>query len=100
MSGGPSLLDVSLGAIREERPVVSVRGVDLIGVVGSVARGEHRPDSDVDIVYEIRGRASLLAVARALIDLQERIGRKVDLVDLTRVHHDLRIEFERDLVRA
>ena len=76
------------------------RGVDLIGVVGSVARGEESIGSDIDVVYDIVGRASLLAVSRALIDLQDDLGRKVDLVDISRVDRDIRDAFERDLVRA
>lgn len=76
------------------------RGVHLIGVVGSVARGEERPGSDVDIVYDIEDRTSLLAIARALLDLESDLGRRVDLVDISRVEPEIRSAFERDLVRA
>lgn len=93
-------LTKSLSAIRNRRPALLARGIRLIGVVGSVARGEDRPDSDVDVVYDVVGRSSLLALARASIDLQSDLERCVDLVDISRVDPELRQRFETDLVSA
>ena len=95
-----SLLDQALEAIRARRGSVLERGVELVGVFGSVARGEDGPDSDVDVAYRWSRRASLLALSRAMIDLSSDLGRRIDLVDLDRVDADLRSELERDLVHA
>ncbi len=95
-----SLLERALAAIRISRPALRARGVELIGVVGSVARGEDKAGSDVDIVYDLSERASLLALARALLDLEAALQRRVDLVNINRVDAELRAAFERDLVRA
>jgi uncharacterized protein len=94
------LLARTLEAIRAERPEAEARGVELIGVVGSVARGEARSDSDVDIAYDVVGRASLFDIGAVLMDLQDRLERSVDLVDLSAVKPRLRAALERDLVRA
>ena len=95
-----SLLDEALEAIRREQPEARRRGLELIGVVGSVARGEDGPESDVDVAYDIIGRASLLDVAHALNSLQDRMGRRVDMVDISVAKPRLKVAFERDLVRA
>ena len=73
---------------------------ELLGVVGSVARGEDRPDSDIDVAYDVVGRSSLLALARASLDLEADLNRTIDLVDISRVEPDLRLDLERDLVPA
>jgi len=50
MGGSQTLLDQALTAIREERPSARAMGVELIEIVGSIARGEARADSDVDLI--------------------------------------------------
>lgn len=94
------LLEQALASIRAHRPALRARGIELLGVVGSVARGQERPDSDVDVAYDVVGRSSLLALARASIDLEADLQRSIDLVDISRVEPELRHEFERDLVPA
>ena len=51
---------------------------------GSFARGEQRPGSDVDILFvpDRSGKPfSLFTLGGMLMDLQELLGRKVDLVE-------------------
>jgi predicted nucleotidyltransferase len=49
-------------------------------VFGSVARGEARPDSDVDFLVDMEPGRSLLDVGGLLVELQELLGRPVDVV--------------------
>ncbi len=75
------LLDTVLETIRARRDEIEARyGIRLLGVVGSVARGEERADSDVDIFAEISGRPTLFTLADAQFALQHDLGRSVDLV--------------------
>jgi len=50
---------------------------------GSFARGEERPDSDVDLLVEFDHSSpiGLFAYARMWREIEERLGRKVDLVE-------------------
>lgn len=50
---------------------------------GSFARGEATPDSDVDILVEFDHSSpiGLFAYARMWRELEERLGRQVDLVE-------------------
>jgi len=52
----------------------------MIGVFGSMARGEARKESDIDLLVRFSKRKSLLAVVRLERELSEALGRKVDLL--------------------
>ena len=52
-----------------------------IGVFGSFARDEARSDSDVDIVFETN-EPNLFRTARMKQDLEELLGRSVDVLQL------------------
>ena len=47
-------------------------------VVGSVARGEARPDSDVDLLVDLDRGASLLDLMGLMIDLEAVLGVPVE----------------------
>lgn len=51
-------------------------------VFGSAARGEMRPDSDIDLLVEFipEAKVDLFDYAGLMLDLSKLIGRKVDLV--------------------
>ncbi|MBL8773790.1 MAG: nucleotidyltransferase domain-containing protein [Phenylobacterium sp.] len=99
-AAGASLLEQALVVIRSRRGDAREHGIELLGVVGSVARGEARPDSDVDVAYAIVGKSSLFDLGGLAMDIQGDLGRRVDMVDLTRLKPAFRASMERDLVRA
>lgn len=51
-----------------------------VRVFGSVARGEARPDSDIDFLVNLESGRSLLDLARLLRELQALLGHNVDVV--------------------
>ena len=66
-----------------ETTVVSILGkygARKIGLFGSYARGEERPDSDLDLLADFRDRKSLLTLVRIERELSENLGIKVDLL--------------------
>ncbi len=96
-----ALLDRTLETIREKREEFERRfGLRLVGVVGSVARGEERADSDIDIVYDIAGRPTLFDLSDAELELERALGHDVDLVDPKAMRPNARSYIERDLVLA
>lgn len=54
--------------------------VEMLGVFGSVARGEATEQSDVDLLVKFSKRKGLLAVVRLERILSETLGKKVDLL--------------------
>ncbi len=56
------------------------QGAKKIAVFGSYARGEAKPDSDIDVLVEFSPRKSLLEFVRIERELSEALGIKVDLL--------------------
>ncbi|MCK4659250.1 MAG: nucleotidyltransferase family protein [Phycisphaerae bacterium] len=49
-------------------------------IFGSVARGDARPDSDIDLLVDLEPGRSLLDHVGLWQDLEELLGRRVDVV--------------------
>lgn len=95
------LLSRALETIRKHRDDIEARyGVRLVGVVGSVARGDERPESDIDMVFDVAGRPTLFDLSRAQFELEDELGRAVDLVNREALRPKARSFIERDLVPA
>jgi len=54
--------------------------VAMLGVFGSVARGEDTEQSDIDLLVKFSERKGLLALVRLERVLSEAFGKKVDLL--------------------
>jgi uncharacterized protein len=67
-------------------------------VFGSVARGEDRPDSDVDLLADLPPGLSLFGLGRAEADLEAILGSRVDLIPAADLKPSVRDRVERDLV--
>jgi len=93
-----TLLDQVLTVLRAEQSAAREAGVEIVGVVGSVARGEARADSDVDVVYDIIGRPTLFDLGGLMGHLEDRLGRRVDLVGRGAMKPDRWAYMSRDLV--
>jgi predicted nucleotidyltransferase len=63
-----------------------------------VARGEDRPDSDVDLLAELPQGMSLFGLARLQAELEAILGTRVDLVPSADLKPDVRSRADRDLV--
>jgi len=60
--------------------IAARHGATNVRVFGSLARGDAGPDSDVDLLVDMQPGRSLLDVSSLLVDLQELLGRRVDVV--------------------
>ncbi len=62
------------------------RGIKNLRVFGSVARGQAGPQSDVDFLVEVEPGRDYLDLGAFLMDVQDLLGRKVDLVTEKALH--------------
>ncbi len=77
-------------------------GVKMLGVFGSVARGEDTPESDVDLLIQLKKPVGLIEFIRLQDKFVEVFGRKVDLATEDSLHplirqnvlSDLRVLYE------
>jgi hypothetical protein len=74
--------------------LLAQRGVEDVRVFGSIARGEDEPDSDIDLLVELRGPHSSGGELLAVLELSELltalVGARVDVVTARSLRPDIR----------
>lgn len=75
-------LDEVIAILKAHEAFYRAKGVTRMAVFGSVARGDARPDSDVDVVidYDRGSRFSLLTLCGVQNETADWLGRKVDML--------------------
>ena len=99
--GAPARERGLLGLKRRRRAISDIaarHGVRSVRVFGSVARGEARPESDIDLLVEMGPGRSLLDQAALLVELQDLLGRDVDIVTEEGLRGRIRERVLRDAV--
>jgi predicted nucleotidyltransferase len=61
-------------------PIFRHHGIKRAAVFGSVSRGQAGPASDIDILVEFGKPMGMIAYSRLVREMEESLGRKVDLV--------------------
>jgi len=62
-------------------PILKKYGIKTASVFGSVARGEDRMDSDIDVLVELGDQTmGFFKYSRFIDELEESLGRRVDVV--------------------
>jgi len=67
-------------------PILRRYDVVRAAIFGSFIRGEMREYSDIDILVEFKGEKSLLDLAGLKIELEELLGKKVDVLTYNSLH--------------
>ncbi len=99
------------GAPGDKRPLLDLRrrrraiaeiaarhGADSLRVFGSFARGEARPESDIDLLVRMDGGRSLFDQAAMLVELRDLLGREVDVVTEDGLRESIRERVLREAV--
>ncbi len=77
-------METQLGLLQNRRDEIlrlaAHYGAGNIRIFGSVARGDTRPDSDIDFLVDMEPGRSLFDLGRLLIALQAALGVEVDVV--------------------
>ncbi len=71
-------------------PVLKEHGVTHAAVFGSFAKGLANEASDLDILVELDEGSSLLDLAALKLDLQDALGRDVDVITYESIHPRLK----------
>jgi uncharacterized protein len=91
MKNKPVKIEELVKAKRQEILEIAARhGAKKIRIFGSVARNEARPDSDVDFLVDLEPGRSLFDLGGLLMDLQDLLGCKVDVVTEKGLHRYIR----------
>jgi len=73
-------------------------GVTSVKVFGSFGRGEARPDSDVDLLIKAGPQTTPFFPGGLIADLQDALGRRVEVVEEEALHHVLRDRIQAEAV--
>jgi predicted nucleotidyltransferase len=90
-----------LARLRAQRDHVEREyGLRMVGLVGSVARGDATRESDIDIIVDITGRPTLFSLVDAESYLAEAVGMglPVEMVFRESMRPRARRLIERDLI--
>lgn len=94
----PAVTQLDGHTIQQMREILLRHGVTRAGIFGSFARGEADETSDVDLLVEVPRGTTLLDMAGLGIELEEALGRSVDLVTYESIHPRMRERILRDEV--
>jgi uncharacterized protein len=70
--------------------IAEIHGAYNVRVFGSAARGDLRPDSDIDFLVDVGESHSSWFPAGLVVDLEELLGRKVDVLTEDAVYPPLK----------
>ncbi|HYV33610.1 MAG TPA: nucleotidyltransferase family protein [Candidatus Limnocylindria bacterium] len=80
-------------------PILKANHVEFAGVFGSVARGEDKENSDIDLLIRPGTNSPKgLAYIGLQLQLEGALGRKVDLINEKFLHPFIRPNVEKELI--
>ncbi len=93
-------MDYSITKIKEKiLPILKNYNAQRVALFGSAARGQMRTDSDIDILVDIEADISLLEFIGLKQEIEEALGRKVDLVEYDTLKPLIKEKILREQVR-
>jgi predicted nucleotidyltransferase len=97
-----TLADDVVATLRAHEAELRAAGITRLSLFGSVARGEARPDSDVDLAAEFdpAARMDLIRLDALERRISELVGRQVDLLPEPVEKARLRANIDRDRQHA
>lgn len=92
---------IDLDPLRQALPRLKEEyGLSEVSLFGSVARGEPGPESDVDVLVEFQGTPTLFTMGRLKRELEEVLGREVDIATPGGLRPQVLERARRDAVRV
>jgi uncharacterized protein len=73
-------------------------GVGRISIFGSFARGEATEDSDIDLLIDVQGPTPPWFPGGLVADLEELLGRRVDVVEADAIREGMRARILKEAV--
>jgi predicted nucleotidyltransferase len=90
-----------LDRLKAEAPALREKyRIQSLAVFGSMARGDDREESDVDVLVTFEGKADFDRFMGLKLDLEDLFGRRVDLLTPNCLRPDMLSDIEREGIRV
>jgi len=86
---------IMLGKIKR---ILQKKGVTKAAIFGSHARGEQKKGSDIDLLVKLPKKMTLFGMGGLKVDLEETVGKKIDLVEYHLIHPSLKDEILKEQI--
>ncbi|NJD03292.1 MAG: nucleotidyltransferase family protein [Ruminiclostridium sp.] len=80
------------------KPYIDEYGIKRAGVFGSYARGQAKESSDIDLIFDFQKDFGLFDLLRFKIDLEEKLGKNVDILEFSSIDPSIRENILREVV--
>ncbi len=80
-------------------PVLREYDVKKASVFGSFATGEDSSESDIDVLIELGKNRGLFTMAKLQRELENKLGRKIDLLTYNSVHPQLQDRIYKEMIQ-
>jgi uncharacterized protein len=89
-------------ALRKLQPNLTQAGITSLALFGSRSRGDHRDDSDIDLLIEVEAgrRFSLIDMSGVSLLIQDRIGVEANVHLRNGMRADIVAEIAPDIVEV
>lgn len=84
--------------VKQLAELLAAHPIKSAALFGSYARGEETPESDIDLLVEYSKPLSLFGIAGIQIDLEDKLDKKVDLVEKGCLKPKIKPYVEHDLI--
>jgi len=92
-------MNLTLDSIKSKiLPILKNSGVLRASLFGSVARGDDKADSDIDLLVELPKGKSLFDLVDLKLNLEETTRKKFDVLTFNSIHPLLRDIIEREQI--
>ena len=94
--------DDAIRLLKQAEPELRARGVLALALFGSTARGEERPDSDVDLLVDLdrNRRITLFDLSEIKFFASDVLGHQADVAIRTNLRPGYRDGIEKDAVHV
>jgi len=79
------------------KTILMENDIEFAGIFGSYARGEEKPDSDIDILVRFSKPKSIFDLTGLELELSDKLGKKVQIVSEKYIHPYILPYVSRDL---